>query len=189
MEKRRREFAAGRQCARSALRQCAVVDFALLNGSDRCPIWPEGIVGSITHADGMAAAVVAPDHRFASVGLDAERRDRVGEDLWSRLFVPAELEWLGNLEVTRRPGAAALLFSAKEALYKCQYPLTRRWLDFHDVRLKVTGSTEHSGQLAVADGSRVLEFWPAARQMQGRFAVQEAWVVTGFELATLPRNP
>ena len=188
VDKRLREFAAGRQCARRALRQLTMPDYALINGPDRCPIWPNGIVGSITHADGFAAAVVARNSDFTSVGLDAERRDRVGADLWERLFVPAELSWLQSLEAAQRSGAAALLFSAKEALYKCQYLVTRRWLDFHDVALRVDGHTEQRGRLAVAEGCRVLELWPEARQMRGRFAVHEGWVVSSFELATLPRT-
>jgi 4'-phosphopantetheinyl transferase EntD len=48
VEKRRRDFALGRACARRAL---AVLDdrppTAILVGEERAPVWPEGIVGSI----------------------------------------------------------------------------------------------------------------------------------------------
>lgn len=46
--KRRDEYAAGRNCARAALARLGVHDFALLAGSAREPIWPEGVIGSMT---------------------------------------------------------------------------------------------------------------------------------------------
>ena len=30
-----------------------------------------------------------------------------------------------------------LIFAAKEAFYKCQYPLTGEWLDFEDLHVRV----------------------------------------------------
>jgi len=48
-EKRRVEFVLGRACARRALARLGIHDFALRNDADRTPIWPEGVVGSLTH--------------------------------------------------------------------------------------------------------------------------------------------
>src|SRR5258708_8108427 len=58
--KRRREFTAGRNCARRALAQLGYPDFALLAGSHGQPLWPPGIAGSITHCDDYCAVAVAP---------------------------------------------------------------------------------------------------------------------------------
>src|ERR1051326_943715 len=58
-EKRIQDFAAGRSCAHRALSELGILDFSLLSGTQREPLWPASVVGSITHTTGYAAAVVA----------------------------------------------------------------------------------------------------------------------------------
>ena len=65
------EFHAGRFCAATALRALEV-DGAVATGADRAPIWPAGVVGSITHTNRFAAAAVALDTRARAIGLDTE---------------------------------------------------------------------------------------------------------------------
>src|SRR5215469_16812348 len=60
VEKRRAEFATGRACAHAALDAWGAPDAPLLPGPDRAPLWPDGFVGSISHARGACAAVAAP---------------------------------------------------------------------------------------------------------------------------------
>lgn len=134
------EFAAGRQCARLALAQLDITNFALLTASDRCPVWPESVVGSITHTTGLCAAVVAPASRFLGLGVDTEVIANVRAELWPRICVPEEITWLDSLPVERRAAAAALVFTAKEAFYKCQSPLTDEWLNFKDLRVRLMDS-------------------------------------------------
>src|SRR5271166_3899694 len=95
--KRRQEFAAGRQCARRALREFGVVDFPLGVGADREPLWPHGFVGSITHTAGICAAVVASQERYRALGVDAEIVGDVGAELWPSICVAAETDWLASL--------------------------------------------------------------------------------------------
>jgi len=70
---RQREFAAGRACARRAMRELGVPGGPVLRGLRRAPLFPDGVVGSITHTNGFCAAAVARSASFAGVGLDAER--------------------------------------------------------------------------------------------------------------------
>ena len=72
IEKRRREFATGRMCAHSALQQLGYPAGAILRGSRGEPLWPEGVVGSITHCDGYRAAAVARSQEIVTLGIDAE---------------------------------------------------------------------------------------------------------------------
>src|SRR5271169_2601616 len=58
--KRVQEFAAGRLCARALLAEFGIHDFPIKVADDRQPVWPETLVGSITHTAGLCAAVVAP---------------------------------------------------------------------------------------------------------------------------------
>ena len=59
VEKRRREFSAGRTCARQALRELGCADAPIVHNQNGAPLWPPGIVGSITHSNTYAAAVAA----------------------------------------------------------------------------------------------------------------------------------
>ena len=135
--KRRQEFAAGRQCARRALQEFGVVDFPLRVGADREPLWPRGFVGSITHTAGICAAVVASRERFRGLGVDAEIVGVVGAELWPSICVAAETDWLASLPQPERAPAVTLIFAAKEAFYKAQFPLARERLHFHDVGIDV----------------------------------------------------
>ena len=93
-DKRRREFTAGRECARIALGKLGVVPVPILIGERGAPQWPPGIVGSITHCDGYRAAAVAHASDVAAIGMDAEPDDplparRPGRDLAPRRTRPA----------------------------------------------------------------------------------------------------
>jgi 4'-phosphopantetheinyl transferase EntD len=133
--KRIGEFAAGRLCARAAMARFGVEQFALRAAHDRQPLWPDALVGSITHTQGFCAAVVGERAHFAGLGIDAERVDAVGSHLWPSICGPDELHWIASLPVQERGPAAALVFCGKEAFYKCQYPLTGEWLSFCDLRI------------------------------------------------------
>lgn len=117
-DKRRRDFALGRACARSALEQLGHSGVAVGKGRDGAPCWPSGVVGSITHAQGYAAALVAQAARVSGVGVDAERLGGVTEALWPRLFDAAECAHLSSLDGAAQILTATLFFSAKETCYK-----------------------------------------------------------------------
>ena len=115
-EKRRRDFALGRSCARAALAPLGQGGVAIAMGADGAPHWPAGLVGSITHTRGYAAAVAGDAASFSGVGVDAERVGGVTPKLWPRLFNTAEQAQLAAR--TDADVAATLLFSAKEAAFK-----------------------------------------------------------------------
>jgi 4'-phosphopantetheinyl transferase EntD len=135
VSKRVEEFAAGRLCARRALERFGITDFAVRAARDRQPIWPDSMVGSITHTTGFCAAVVGERAHFISLGLDTERADAVKSELWSSVCIAEELTWIDSLPVAARPSAATLIFSAKEACYKCQYPATGERMSFSDLHI------------------------------------------------------
>lgn len=134
VDKRRSEFTTVRTCARIALAELGVPPAPLLSGPRREPLWPDGIVGSLTHCDGYRAAAVARSTELASLGIDAEPHDRLPDGILPRVSLPAEQAHLRTL-----PGGVhwdRLLFSAKESVYKTWFPLARRWLGFEDARLE-----------------------------------------------------
>ena len=137
VRKRLEEFAAGRACARRALECLGVKQFPLRVGPDREPLWPPGITGSITHTRGFCAAAIARSELAGSLGIDAELRDAVHRRLWRSIATEEECARLAALPEREAGEAASLLFSAKESFFKCQYPITRQWLNFRDVSVSI----------------------------------------------------
>ncbi len=176
--KRLADFAAGRLCARRALQEAGIMGFSLLAGQDRQPQWPISIVGSVTHTEGFCAAVIAPKRDFGGLGVDCEVIDAVTEEVWRSICAPPELARLLRLSPIARRSHAALIFAAKEAFYKCQFPLTNEWIDFEDVTIEsdwpALGGTFHVIPCRPVALDRKL-----AARFVGRFRFHEHWVMTG----------
>ncbi len=133
---RRMEFAAGRSCARRALEVLGVPAQPILRGICREPIWPAGIVGSITHCAGYCAAAVARDCRIESIGIDAEPNEPLPDGVLREIATETEIRFLEELP----PGLACwdrLLFSAKESVYKAWYPTMKCWLGFEEAQITI----------------------------------------------------
>ena len=90
--------------------------------------WPEGVVGSISHAPGLAGAIVGWKKDFESLGLDIEKKDRVQEETWNRLFTENEQKYLLQFPLGGQSEKATEIFSLKEAFYKFQWPITKTFL-------------------------------------------------------------
>jgi 4'-phosphopantetheinyl transferase EntD len=168
VEGRRREFAAGRILARRALAAVGAPAGPIPAGPDRAPRWPAGFVGSIAHSRDYAEAAAARLADIASVGVDVEEPTRFDLDLEPYLLTPSETDrHLGRLRGAERQAVTAIIFCAKEAWYKAQYPLTGRRLGFHDVEAELAGDGGDMGA-GVFDVRRL---GAPASPPRGRFAV------------------
>ncbi len=138
VDKRRREFATARGCAHRALERLGEVPGPVPAGERGEPLWPQGVVGSITHCRGYRAAVVARSAELATIGVDAEPHEALPEGLLGDIARPAERRLLGEL-AAKTPAIHwdRLLFSAKESVYKAWFPLAQRWLGFEDAELEI----------------------------------------------------
>lgn len=138
VEKRRREFTTARSCAREALARLGEQPAAIPTGPRGEPLWPAGIVGSITHCDGYRACAVARTADLATLGVDAEPNQPLPDGLLADIALPEERELLRDL-ARRAPGTHwdRLLFSAKESIYKAWFPLAQRWLGFEDAVVSI----------------------------------------------------
>ena len=180
--KRAQEFAAGRQCARRALVEFGIAGFALCAATDRQAIWPATVTGSITHTDGFCATVVGSRQRVAGIGIDSEVVGAVGAHLWPTICVSSELVWLETLPQTERAAGAALLFSAKEAFFKCQYPLYGERLKFHDLCVQIEEGSRSDGAWSLQTTKSLSVTNGAARSIAGRYLFHEGFVSTGVTL-------
>jgi 4'-phosphopantetheinyl transferase EntD len=179
VRKRAEEFAAGRLCARRALMEFGIEDFPLRMRENRTPAWPGGIAGSITHTHGYCAVVITKRGACRSIGLDAEITGRVTPELWTHICTPQELDWLHTLPEADRLKGAGLIFSAKEAFYKCQYDLTGEFLEFRDLQLDFAASGLAKEQWAITPTKDILITRHAEPPYLGRFFLDGELIVTG----------
>jgi 4'-phosphopantetheinyl transferase EntD len=180
--KRQQDFTAGRVCARRALQQFGLGEFALQAGTDGLPSWPAGMTGCITHTTGYAAAVVGLLTRVRGLGIDSEVVDAVNEEVWKLICTPAEYTALLDEVPERCARYAALIFSAKEAFYKCQYPLTREWLEFSDLAVAIRGNLSLTGEFEIRP-QRLLRVQRQGREpLVGRYRIHASTITAVMAL-------
>lgn len=143
--RRQREYAAGRQAARRAMAAIGWPASPVPSAPDRSPVWPTGLTGSIAHTRSACVAVVARSEGVAAIGIDLEDDQPLSPDLWPTICTPAERAFLCARPREQWGALATRLFAAKEAVYKCQYPLTGRMLDFQDVHVVLDPEGVRSG--------------------------------------------
>ena len=130
--RRLREFAAGRAAARVALAGIGVTARAIPRGADRAPIWPGEVVGSISHSATQCLAVAMPAGLCRGIGLDLEPALPLEPELWETILRPEERQGMTGAQ-------AKMIFSAKEAAFKAQYPVSRAMFGFDAMRIEVNG--------------------------------------------------
>ena len=126
---------AGRTAAHAALADLGRDVPAILTGSAREPLWPAGVVASLSHAGDFAVAVAAPLEHTDGVGIDIELA-RHAPELWDQATLPAERRWLQGIgDGVERDRMLLALFSAKEALYKAIFPRVGTYFGFEAASL------------------------------------------------------
>jgi len=189
--KRRREFTAGRVCARAALAGLGVRDWPLVAAEDRSPIWPPGIVGSLSHCGDYCGVAVARRGPIASVGLDVEQARPLEGRVASIVCTEEELGRIAALPDLPAGLWAMIVFSAKESAYKCYHPVMKNFLDFHDVQIDFTpGEKTFTARIFSARGAQGVPVATGIASLRGRFAWSDAYVFAGVTLTDAElRNP
>ena len=177
VEKRRREFHAGRACAREAMRKLGVAPCALPREEDGRTVWPEGVVGTISHNDTWCGAAVAPQEAILGLGLDLERMDRFDRRLAERILHPEEKATLSNRSEADFLHAVAVIFSAKEAVFKAVYPVTEFWFGFQDAVIELE---ENAFRVRLSD--EVASRLPADVRLFGSYHEVELSVLAGVTM-------
>lgn len=130
VKKRNAEYLSGRYCANKALSLCNIDGFIVRSGVHRNPIWPDNIVGSITHNDELAICTVSEKKHNLAIGVDVESlltQDSIDE-IKKLIVTGNEIELITqHLSLLE---AYTIIFSAKESLFKALYPLVGRFFGF-----------------------------------------------------------
>jgi 4'-phosphopantetheinyl transferase EntD len=135
--RRRAGFFFGRLAASMALSECDFAHCDVSIGAAGEPVFPEGWVGSITHTDALAGAVVLPTESWNGLGIDIESpiRPELLDHVEGTVLSTKEQEVLSSGSAFPRSVLVALVFSAKESFYKAISKVAGRFLDFDVLRL------------------------------------------------------
>lgn len=135
------EFHAGRAAAREAMIALGMPPHPLPMGPDRAPVWPEWVTGSISHTASACVAAVGLRAQWAGIGVDLEEATALDPLLVAQICTKSEQGWLGRQPAAERGLMAKLIFSAKEASYKAQYPISRQLFGFDALELSIDRET------------------------------------------------
>ena len=189
VESRRIEFAATRACAREAMSRLGVPAGPITRGGRGMPVWPAGVVGTLTHTGGLRAAALAPSGRVRSLGMDVEPHGPLGDGVLEAVALPEEAAWV-RAAAGGMPSVhwGKLLFTAKEATYKAWYPLTRRWLGFADAHITLVPDRDDDEVVGGVLRSRILvdphavDGGPDLVEFHGRWVVRDGYVASAIVL-------
>lgn len=149
---REQEYSLGRYCAQQALDVIGIQCNTIGSSSHGFPIWPKGIVGSISHSKGTCLSAVAKSEDFQAIGIDIEQFNRMKERSIERIVHPKEIAAIGN-DLTK----ATLLFSIKEAFYKAQFPNYKTPLNFKDLAFKYDFHAQKAELIWLAEKSPIAQ--------------------------------
>jgi len=125
---------------RLASHQCLKImklDQPILRSQHREPLWPEQVVGSITHSGDLAIAATAYKRDYIGLGLDCERIDRkIKPDIGRRFATLKEQDWVYSDNDLNKINVRLLqLLSAKEAVFKAFFPIEKIFLSLLDAEI------------------------------------------------------
>jgi 4'-phosphopantetheinyl transferase EntD len=121
------------------------------------------------------------------VGIDAEPHEPVNGEILPDIVTPAE-----NRRVTDLSAAWPTVhwdrvwFSAKEAVYKAWFALTRRWLGFHDAEVTVDGANGTFAAQLLVPGVRING--ESISSFSGRWLVRESLTLTAVVVPHTPHR-
>ena len=173
------EFTAGRVCARKALTLLGVENFPLLSGPDRVPVWPKNIVGSISHCQNSCVVAATANDNIAGLGVDVEEKGGLEDSVKELICTTKEQQWSYH---TMNPWGTSwekIIFSAKESVYKCLYPLMRIRLDFRDAEVMFD---EKTNTFEVDLFSKEAAEYVKKHLLIGRYCCSDSHIFTGVEL-------
>lgn len=183
VDARRREYAAVRSCARACLARLGYARVPILPGVGGAPTWPAGVLGSMTHCAGYAAAAVGLIRRISAIGIDAEPDAPLPDGVLDLVATPAEQDRLAMTQP--EPGSPnwdRLLFSAKEATYKAWFPLVGEWLDHQEAEILINPRDRTFAALLLRDG--LIVDGRQIRRLHGRWTRKRGTLITAVVLGS-----
>ncbi|MBL4579900.1 MAG: 4'-phosphopantetheinyl transferase superfamily protein, partial [SAR324 cluster bacterium] len=144
----------------------------------REPYWPKSVRGSITHSEGFAAAAVGLAKDVSGIGIDLESLSRVVDfNIRRHVCVDKEREFLESLPTEQANRYLRIIFSAKESIFKCFFPISQTYLYFQDAEIIIDDkNSEFSFLLSKACNG----ITSAGFQHSGRFSIKDDLLLTSI---------
>lgn len=134
--KRQGEYLAGRVAAKLVLEALSSPILQVGSGEDRAPIWPEGVLGSISHSKGVAMAMATSTQECAGIGVDLEHFMSAKQEQELQTHILGELDKpMFEKLAAQLQCPLTLVFSAKESIFKALYPSVKRFFGFEAAAL------------------------------------------------------
>lgn len=149
--RRRFTWSLGRLALRKALSRLGHREFSILATPRGGPFLPPGFVGSVSHKQAVAVALVDRDRGW-SLGVDLEMPEPQRQRIAARVLIPSERAAVNKLTPERRWFSTLLRFSLKEALYKALDPWLQRYIGYQEVGVRPTHTGRAEVQLLFAEG-------------------------------------
>lgn len=174
--KRQCEYLAGRFCANEGLKQLEqklaieIANKEVATGKNREPLWPQGVLGAISHSSRFAMAVLAQDKgSYLGIGIDIE--EEMTEDL--ACDVSGQIMSEKEKRLNKRPDGfdnksfVTLVFSAKESIFKALYPSVEEYFGFEACELIDFDPLEKSLKFRLV--SSLNRVWTADKELNVRY--------------------
>ena len=181
---RRAEFTAVRVLARQALAKAGLPAAPVVPGPSREPVWPDGIVGSLTHCAGYRGCAIARTDVIAAIGIDAEPHQELPDGVLPMVASESERAALALLErADRTIFWDRILFSAKESVFKAWFPATGSWLGFQQAEMTIEPDGSFTARLGVpgpvVGGEEITAY-------HGRWLVSSGLILTAVVVPAAP---
>lgn len=136
VDKRKAEFLAGRVCASHAMERIGFAPVTVEIGEQREPLWPDTIIGSISHDPSHACAVLGKKGPVKGLGIDIQSviAPDVVEDIHDKIVTEQELNLIVQAGFSKQQGVS-LVFSAKESFFKGVFSSVGRYFGFETLVL------------------------------------------------------
>ncbi|MGB8814407.1 MAG: 4'-phosphopantetheinyl transferase superfamily protein [Paracoccaceae bacterium] len=175
---RQSEFSAGRAAARAAMAELGLSPATIPSRPDRAPDWPKGCLGSITHSKSACLAAVTRVTTLRGIGLDLEPDTPLDPNLWPTICLVDELNWLEKNEKSQQGQLALLIFSAKEAAYKCQYAISEQMFGFETLHVQIA----QNSQSFTATFRQSIGPFSKGTPLSGRYVQCESHILTAVTI-------
>lgn len=168
--KRQTEYLAGRTLLRNAIRSYGIHCETI--GRDRrgCPILPDGIHAGISHSADRIMVACSADQDCIGLAVDIERR-AIDDDILDEILRPEERESPRGFQGSQSDWYR-LVFSAKECLFKAQFPRLRLELEFNEFQIQLLDGNRWSALPHSASARKVTQ----AGALMGNSCWDQDWM-------------
>jgi len=181
VKKRRAEYLASRVCVRFALSLMGIDNFVLSNDAARAPVWPVGIIGSLSHTQHRVSLLLAQATCRKLLGVDCEQLISSNTaDEMQKMIIREEEKAVLQRSGLPFTSALTVAFSIKESLYKAIFPSLREFMDFASA--EIIDCAPAASTIVLRLTRHFSTDFPAGRLFRGHVQLQQdevlSWVVT-----------